>query len=187
MYVTPNLLADVREQVEDLRLERDVKRREGLVEDDDAWLRDERPSDRHPLPLSPREPSRARAQVALVESHQARHLGEPVRTPRARALGLVQSEQLEQAVPDVLPGIERREGILEHDLQLARAASPLVGTAHRRAAITTAGSRPHRRASSARGSSRTARAASLLARAASHHGTRDRTSAREQDHRLRAS
>ena len=51
-------VADVGEQVEDLRLDRDIERRDGLVEDDHPRLGGERPRDRDALALAARERAR---------------------------------------------------------------------------------------------------------------------------------
>ncbi len=49
------LLLQPGQQVEDLRLDRHVERRRGLVRDDETWLQGECGGDAHPLPLAARQ------------------------------------------------------------------------------------------------------------------------------------
>src|SRR5579883_1883293 len=49
------LLLEICQQVERLRLDRNVKRRDRLVADDELWLQGECPGDADPLPLAARK------------------------------------------------------------------------------------------------------------------------------------
>ena len=71
-------VADVGQQVEDLRLDRDVERRDRLVEDQHARLGRQRAGDRDPLALAARQRARQRARSGARR-------GRPARPARARA------------------------------------------------------------------------------------------------------
>jgi hypothetical protein len=60
------------EQVHDLRLDRDVESRDGLVEDDELRLERERAGDPDPLPLTARELVRESVDVLLLQADPAR-------------------------------------------------------------------------------------------------------------------
>ena len=70
----PARLTDIGEEIEDLRLDRDVERRDRLVEDEHPGLRGEGPGDRHALTLAAGE---------VVGSHSAR--ARPAARPGRRA------------------------------------------------------------------------------------------------------
>ncbi len=76
-YVSPNSSLQVVEQVDDLRLDRDVERRDRLVADDQLRPQRERARDADPLALTARELRREPVVVLGVEPdelHQLLHL-----------------------------------------------------------------------------------------------------------------
>ncbi len=111
-------LAQVGKQVEHLRLHRDVERRDRLVADQQLRAERERARDADPLALPAREAVRVAPQVAHVEAHQPHHL-----LHAREALVLVADAVDHQRLAhDVVRGharVERAEGVLEHELDLA--------------------------------------------------------------------
>ena len=104
------------QQVEDLRLDRDVERRDGLVADDQLGAQRERASHADALALAARELVRIAVVVLRVHAaarHQLLH-----QRPRV-ALGLVDGERLSDDLAHRLPRVERRVRILEDHLHLA--------------------------------------------------------------------
>ncbi len=72
--VRPELVAQVLQQVDHLRLHRDVERRDGLVADEQARLDRERPRDPDPLALASGELGRVALVVLGVEADQLHQL-----------------------------------------------------------------------------------------------------------------
>ena len=115
----------VRQQVEDLRLDRHVERAHRLVGDQHLGIGRERPRDADPLALAAREVGwisldRASRQTHLVE--------ELLHAPGDLVPGdeVVDRQDLAEGGPDRQPGIERRVRILEHDLDAAPRAPELA-------------------------------------------------------------
>ena len=84
MYVSPNSLLQVLEQIEDLGLDRDVERRDRLVADDQLRADGERAGDADPLPLAARELVREPVVVLGVEADDLQQLAH---APLALRLG----------------------------------------------------------------------------------------------------
>src|SRR3954453_23824128 len=113
----PELLLQVLEQVEDLRLDRDVERRDGLVTHDQLRVQGECARDADALAL----PAGELVRVAIDEvGAEPDRVEQPLRglAPRFPCPELVDDERLGNDVADRHPRIERRVGILEDDLEL---------------------------------------------------------------------
>ena len=80
----PDLLLQILQKVEDLRLDRDVERGDRLVADDDVRLQRERPGDADALALAAGEAVRIAVQVLGAE---ADHLQQPDRGRAPRRVG----------------------------------------------------------------------------------------------------
>ena len=108
---------EILQQVDDLRLDRDIERRHRLVEDQHARLEGERARDADALLLPARELVREAAHHARRQPH---HL-EQARDPRRTAHLLVEpvdSQRLGDDLPRALDRVERGEGVLEHVLHV---------------------------------------------------------------------
>ena len=119
----PVCVADVGEQVEDLGLDRDVERRDRLVEDDHARLGGERAGDRDALALAARERARERADLALVEPDELGQLAHALRAALGACRARCSRSTSSSAGVDRLARVEARVRILEDDLHLAAAAA----------------------------------------------------------------
>ena len=69
-------------EVQDLGLDRDVERSDGLVQQKDAWLRGERPGDRDALALAAGERPRQGGHLTVVQADLRRELRDPRRAGR---------------------------------------------------------------------------------------------------------
>ena len=107
----------VAQQVEDLRLDRDVERRHRLVADDQLRLERERPRDADPLALAARELVRVAVVVLRAQS--------PTRASSSRTRVFASFSVLWIAngcaddLPDRLARVQRRVRVLEDHLHLA--------------------------------------------------------------------
>ena len=111
-------LAQVVQQVDDLRLDRDVERRDRLVGDDEARLDGERAGDADALPLPAGELVRIAPRVLGREADQREQLGDPRRARRA-GMQAVGRQRLAERVADAQARVEARVRVLEDDLQAA--------------------------------------------------------------------
>ena len=110
------LVLEALQQVQDLRLHRDVERRDRLVADDQLRLERERARDADPLPLAARELVR----VAVVVLRAQADAGEQLAHAALHVLlGLVDRERLADDLADALARVQRRVRVLEDDLHLA--------------------------------------------------------------------
>ena len=132
-------LADVGEQVEDLRLDRDVERGDGLVEDDHARLGRERAGDRDALALAARQRARQRARLALVEPDELAQLAHARARRSASSRLRCRRSTSSIACSARLARVEARVRVLEDDLHLAAAAAALARRARRHRAVAAAG------------------------------------------------
>ncbi len=108
----------VRQQVEDLRLHRDVQGRGRLVEDDDVRVRRQGPGNGDALALAAGELVRVALQVFAADAYLLRHLGGDLTHLCHR--GVAQGEQrLGDDLPDRQARVEGRLRVLEHDLHVA--------------------------------------------------------------------
>ena len=117
----PVCVADVGEQVQHLRLDRDVERRHRLVQDQHPRLGGQRAGDRDALALAARQPPRQRPRLALVEADQ---LGE---LEHAAAALVAEPPRCSRSTSSIEPShrlarVEARVRVLEDDLHLARRA-----------------------------------------------------------------
>ncbi len=111
------LLLEVIEEIQHLRLDRDVQGRDGLVGDDQLRPECEGPRDPDPLPLAAGEFMREPVVVLRRETDGL----EQVLDPLAATLLVVDPVDLEWAADDradALAGVQARVRILEHDLHL---------------------------------------------------------------------
>ncbi len=107
---------EVREQVEDRRLDRDVQRRGRLVAHDDPRVAGECSRDRHPLLEAARQLRRPHRQVALGQPHRADQLEQPL----GQLLAMVAAELRQRPGDQPAHGVaavQRGVGILEDDLE----------------------------------------------------------------------
>ena len=118
------LAPQVGEQVEDLCLDRDVERRDGLVEDEDLGLGGQGAGDRGPLALAAGQLPREGARFLLAEPDRVEEL-EGARRALRLASREVDALHLVERPADALVRVERRVRILEDDLDDAAALEPL--------------------------------------------------------------
>ena len=114
----PELLLQVLQQVEDLRLHRDVERRHRLVAEDQLRVDRERARDADPLPLPARELVREAVVVLGVEADDLEQLLDAALALGRRA-DAVELERLADDEPDPLARVERRVRVLEHHHHVA--------------------------------------------------------------------
>ena len=110
------LLLQVGEQVQDLRLDRDVERRDRLVEHDDFRLQHQRAGDGDALPLAAGEHVRIAPVMLRPEADARTACRAPWRAARGRIEVCVDDQRLLQDRADLLARIERAVGVLEDDL-----------------------------------------------------------------------
>ena len=105
------------QEVEDLRLDRHVERRDRLVADDELRMQHQRPGDRDPLPLAAAEGVRVATEMLHVETAALRHVPDPF--VQLRAPGeLVGDQRLADHVAHRHARVQRRIGILEDHLHV---------------------------------------------------------------------
>ncbi|BBE21822.1 hypothetical protein MN0502_07050 [Arthrobacter sp. MN05-02] len=138
----PELFLEVREEVEDLRLDRDVEGGHGLVEQQDTGLEREGTGDRHALALAAREGERPPLEEVERQAYLAEEFGRAV-PPFARRPDGTGVQGIRENPADAEPGIEGTQRILVDELD--------VGPV-RAAEILRNGSRAGRAASAAAGS-----------------------------------
>ena len=129
----PKLALELHEQVDDLRLDRDVERSDGFVADDELRLHRERAGNADPLSLPARELVRVPLAIGWVETDPLHHAGHVriLLPARDEAMG---HRRLADDVDDALARIERRHRILKDHLRrepglvgfLAAKAAPLL-------------------------------------------------------------
>ena len=106
------------EEVDDLRADRHVERRDGLVEDDHLRVEGERARESDPLALAARELVREAVRVFGAEAHRAQQLVDPAATLTA-LVEVVHAQRLRHDLAHRHARVERCVRILEDDLQLA--------------------------------------------------------------------
>jgi hypothetical protein len=110
------------DQVEQLRADRDVERRDRLVRDDQPRSQGERAGEADPLPLAAGELARQLSAGADRHSHLPEQLGDPL-----IAFGLgerpLDNQRFGQDGLHAHPGVERGVGVLEDHLQVAALGS----------------------------------------------------------------
>src|SRR6056297_1474512 len=122
-------LSEALEQVENLSLHRHVERRDGFVADQKLWPKGKRARDGDALTLATRQLRGAPVQISL---RQPDLLKEPdlfrvlvVATP-------IGAQYLTEAFSDCVPGIQRRIGVLKHELDCAPKIDQIRGAPQRR-------------------------------------------------------
>jgi len=113
------LAAQAQEQVDDLRLDRNVERGDRLVADEEVGLHGERAGDGDPLALPAGELVRIAADIVRIEPDRL----EPCSRDSAGLLSLhqpVRQRPLEDGLADTHARVERGEGVLEHGLDPRR-------------------------------------------------------------------
>ena len=111
----PELLLNVREQVDDLGLDGDVERGDGLVADDQVGFQGESPGDADALPHASRELVRhtpGQLRVETDDAHEFRDAALPLGAGQLRVL----EKRLGDGAADVEAGIERRMRVLKDHL-----------------------------------------------------------------------
>ncbi len=113
-------LLQLDQQIDDLRLNRNIERRNRLVEHDKPRIDSQRTGNAHPLPLTAGEFVRIAVDVAGIEADLPQRF-----LDFFQPLDLVAHAMDDQAFfddrADRHPRIERAEGILKHDLHVAAA------------------------------------------------------------------
>src|SRR6476659_2001145 len=109
------LLAQPDEEVQHLRLDRDVEGRDRLVADQESWVHRERACDADAAALPPGELVREAAHEARVHADPLQRLRDEVGAARA-GHEAVHHGRLAHDVEDAKPRVERGERILEHHL-----------------------------------------------------------------------
>ena len=108
----------VLEEVQDLRLDRDVEGGDRFVADQEVRFQGERAGDADALALAAREGMRIAFQVAHVQAHDAQqvldHLG-----PLGRVAHAVDEQRLADEIEDGHARVERAERVLEDELDAA--------------------------------------------------------------------
>ena len=114
----PELCLEVLEQVDDLRLDGHVQRRDGLVRDDELRAHRERARDADALALTAGELVRVPPQVVGRQADGLEELDDALFPQLPRLGELVDHERLTDDRAHRHPRIERRVGVLEDDLHL---------------------------------------------------------------------
>ena len=115
----PELALQVAQQVEDLRLDRDVERGDGLVGDDQLRLQRERPRDADALALAAGELVRVAVVVLGVQARRGPSAPARRACARPRRSAAVDGERVGDDRADRLARVQRRVGVLEDHLHLA--------------------------------------------------------------------
>ena len=105
------------EQPHDLGLDADVERRHRFVEHQQRGRVGERTGDADPLALPARELVRVAVEVLAAELDEVEQLVDP--RPHRRRIRAVDLERFGEQLAHREPRVQRRLGVLEHDLQVA--------------------------------------------------------------------
>ena len=127
-YVRSNSLLELLEQVDDLRLDRDVERRDRLVGDDEVGVERERARDADALALAARELVRVARRRVGRQPDDLEQLRGRARSRRAGSARPCVADGSPMIRPDGMARVERRERVLEDHLhpppQRPQVASP---------------------------------------------------------------
>ena len=134
-------LAQALEQVEHVCLHRDVEGGDGLVGNEEVRLERERAGDAHTLPLTAGELAREGVEGALAEAHEVDELTAALADPSGLGTISCTPSDLGERLPHGHPRIQRRVGVLEHDLHVAPlGALPLQASSPRKRISPAVGS-----------------------------------------------
>ena len=119
----PELALQVHQQIEHLRLDRDVERGHRLVADDQLRLQRERAGDADALALAAGELVRIVVHLRRPQADLLEQLGDRACSPRAPRGDAVHAQRLADDVARGHARIERGERVLEDDLHLPAVAA----------------------------------------------------------------
>ena len=119
MKAMPSSRLQLGEQLDHLRLDRDVERGDRLVGDDQLGLERQRPGDGDALALAAGELVRVALGVLGREADLVQQLGDALAPPRLRQDVGVDHPGLGDDLEDRHPRVERLGRVLEHHLDLA--------------------------------------------------------------------
>jgi ABC-type oligopeptide transport system ATPase subunit len=111
------IILEIVEQVDHLRLDRHVERRDGLVGDVELGVQGQRPRDPDPLPLAARELVRIAVVVLGREAHELEQLGH-VALDLAAVADVVDAQRIADDRAHPLARVERSVRVLEDHLHL---------------------------------------------------------------------
>ena len=111
------LVLQVHEEIEDLRLDRDIERRYRLVSDDDRRIHDHGAGDRNALALAAREHMRVAAQMLAAQTDQGQQRFDAF-PPFGLGQAGIDQQRLTQGRFDAGARVERGIRVLEHHLHL---------------------------------------------------------------------
>src|SRR5271163_75675 len=114
----PQLLLQIHQQVEDLRLDGDVERRGRLVADDEGWPQCEGARDADALALPSGKAVRIPPGMPHIEADQIDELVNHL-PARPHIADTMDHQRLFNDVVDRHPRVERPEGILKNELNLS--------------------------------------------------------------------
>src|SRR6266851_1818227 len=109
------LLLQIHQQVHDLRLHRDVERRDRLVEHEERRVQRERAGEPDALPLAAAELMRISLEMRRVQTDQLEQFRD-ARLPLGACAQLVDDERLLDNLPRTHARVQRRIWVLKHDL-----------------------------------------------------------------------
>ena len=118
------LLLQVGQQVDDLRLDRDVERRDRLVRDHEARVEGQRPCDTDSLALSARELVWVATRMLGSQADELEQLGHSISDLGFGAVAM-NLERRGDNRTNLVARVERRRGVLKHDLHVASHASQI--------------------------------------------------------------
>ena len=113
----PESFLKLEQEVQDLRLDRHIQRRDGFVRDDQTGIQGKRARDADALTLAAREGMRVAPHVFRPQAHEAKELHHPV----GSFLGIAFAVDEQGLADDVQEGharVQRRERVLEDHLHL---------------------------------------------------------------------
>ena len=133
----PELILQVLQKIEHLRLHGDVECADRLVGDNQFWLGDQRTRDRDALALAAGEFMRELVHVGVAQPDLPQHAGNAL-TQRGAIHASERGQRLRDDTRNGLSRVQRAIGILKHHLEITPGAAQLVSrhpvqvTAHQR-------------------------------------------------------
>src|ERR1700722_7051114 len=117
-----NLALQLRQQIDNLRSDADIQRRNEFVRDNELGAQGQGAGDSDALPLSAAELVRKPGQDGRVEADGSKQFGKPG-AARGQSHFLVDDQRFADDVFHIHSWIERTEGVLEDDLHIAAKAA----------------------------------------------------------------